>query len=58
MNATTSFNGKSSHNDHIMRGAVSKNVSESVGNVLGQVVAARRLADMISTRVIALPNHV
>jgi hypothetical protein len=28
MNATASFNRKSSHNDHIMPGTVSKNVSK------------------------------
>ena len=33
MNATASFNRKSSHNDHIMPGTLSKNVSKSVGKV-------------------------
>jgi len=38
MNATAPFNGKSSHNGHIMPGIVSKNVSKGVGMVLGRVV--------------------
>ena len=40
MNATASFNGKSSHNDHIMPGTVSKNVSKGVG---GKWLGAKRL---------------
>jgi hypothetical protein len=39
MNAAASFNGKSSRNDHIMPGTVSKNVSKGIGKVMGWVVA-------------------
>src|SRR5262245_53463873 len=38
MNATVSFNGKGSHNDHVMPGTLSKNVSKGAGSRSGGVV--------------------
>jgi hypothetical protein len=43
MSATASFNGKCSHNDHIILGTVSKNVSKGAEKILEWVVAVLSL---------------